>query len=311
MAPPLPINSLIVEDWFHGIFSPSIAELAYTESSDIKCFAVVFGKQYTGSRKHWQIGLVLAAWICSTMHASLNWLYYSKAIDDNELPGGPGLLYSLTHLDAWLEGTGDTFFCLTFLWQIIWRCWTVWNRRWQIVVIPILATLSGAVLAGLIINDQVTALRSSEAFVVAKKSQEFVNLSTVYFSLSVATSLTTTFLISLRIILVQRMSKKHGSATYQAFNPIMEILIESAVLYSVTMLTFVVLDVKKDVNVYYAQNIHAQMGLAPLLIILRVAAGHSRSKEEWSANISDSLKFAPSSSTLEGTGTPTKHDSEA
>jgi hypothetical protein len=55
------------------------------------------------------------------------------------------------------------------------------------------------------------------------------------------------------------MSKKHGSATYQAFNPIMEILIESAVLYSVTMLTFVVLDVKKDVNVYYAQNIHAQM----------------------------------------------------
>lgn len=56
--------------------------------------------------------LVLASYICSTMHSSLNWLYYSEAIDDNELPTGPGLLYSLTHLKVWIEGTGDTFFCL-------------------------------------------------------------------------------------------------------------------------------------------------------------------------------------------------------
>jgi hypothetical protein len=118
------------------------------------------------------------------------------------------------------------------------------------------------VLAGFIISDQVVALRSLEAFTVAKKSQEFVKFSTVYFSLSVATSLTTTLLITLRILLVQRVSKQNGVNNGRTFNPIVEILIESAVLYSVTLLTFVVLDIEKNVNVYYAQNIHAQMAVS-------------------------------------------------
>jgi len=49
------------------------------------------------------------------MHTALDWLYFSKAVDDNELPGGPGLLFSLTHLATWIEGVGDTFFCLNIL----------------------------------------------------------------------------------------------------------------------------------------------------------------------------------------------------
>lgn len=49
------------------------------------------------------------------MHSSLNWVYYAQAVDENELPTGPGLLYSLTHLAVWIEGTGDTFFCLNIL----------------------------------------------------------------------------------------------------------------------------------------------------------------------------------------------------
>ncbi|KAJ7695400.1 hypothetical protein B0H17DRAFT_1008470 [Mycena rosella] len=310
-GPPLPINSLIVEDWFHGVPFTSNSFLCqtyflslglYTATMLGTLWIIVSSKEYIGSRKYWQIGLVLASYICSTMHASLNWLYYSNAINENEIPTGPGLLYSLTHLPAWIEGTGDTFFCLNIFLAdclFIWRCWTVWNRRWIVVVVPMLATISGAILAGFIISDQVVALRSLEAFTVAKKSEEFVKFSTVYFSLSVATSLTTTLLITLRIIFVQRMSKKNGTGTYHTFNPIMEILIESAVLYSVTLLTFVVLDIRKNTNVYYAQNIHAQMaGLAPLLIVLRVAAGHSRPKEEWSTRISGSLKFMPSNSTV-------------
>lgn len=118
------------------------------------------------------------------------------------------------------------------------------------------------VLGGLIINDQVVALRSLEPYTVAKSSEEFVKFSTVYFSLSVATSLTTTLLISTRILLVQRMFRINGTGSHRTFNPVIEILVESAVLYSVTLLTFVVLDIKKDVNVYYAQNIHGQMAVS-------------------------------------------------
>ncbi|KAJ7852673.1 hypothetical protein B0H14DRAFT_2759787 [Mycena olivaceomarginata] len=293
MTPPVPISSLIAENWFNGL---------YTAAMLVTLWVIITGTRYTGSRMRWQIALVLASYICSTMHSSLNWLYYSQAVDDNELPTGPGLLYSLTHLKVWIEATGDTFFCLNiFLTDclFIWRCWVVWNRRWHIVVLPILATISGAILAGFMISDQVVAEQSSEAFTIAKKSADFVRHSTIYFSLSVATSLTTTFLITLRILLVQRMGKNAETGSHRTFNPIMEILIESAALYSATLLIFVVLDVKKDTNLYYAQNIHAQMaGLAPLLIILRVAAGLSRPQEDWSGNLSGSLKFAPSHSTI-------------
>lgn len=117
-----------------------------------------------------------------------------------------------------------------------------------------------SVFAGLIISDQVIALSTKEAFTMAKKSAEFVTFSTVYFSLSIATSLTTTLLITLRILIVQRASKNNMQK--DSFNPIIEILIESAALYSVTLLIFVVLVITKNSNVYYAQNIHAQMAVS-------------------------------------------------
>ncbi|KAJ7677727.1 hypothetical protein DFH06DRAFT_1316532 [Mycena polygramma] len=297
---PLPISSLIVEDWFHGL---------YTAVMLVTLKMIVTSKHYTPSQRNWRVGFVLAAYTCSTMHAAINWLYSARAIDNNELPNGPGLLYSLSHLDPWMEGTADTFFCLNILMADclfsydavsaqIWRCWTVWNRRWPIVALPILATITGAVFAGLIISDQVGADKSSEAFTIAKKSQEFVRFSTIYFSLSVATSLTTTLLITVRILLLQRMAKKIRSSIHRS---LLEIPVESAVLYSATLLTFLALDVEKNTNYYYAQNIHAQMtGLAPLLIILRDAAGYSRPSHEWSTRLKST-----------GTSIDSKVDAEA
>ncbi|KAJ7649364.1 hypothetical protein DFH06DRAFT_1475777 [Mycena polygramma] len=276
-----PFSSSIVEDWFHGL---------YTAVMLLTLRTIVTSKQYTRSQMNWRVGFVLAAYTCSTFHVGLNWAHLAGAVDDNELPTGPGLSVSLTHMAAWMQGVSDTFFCLNVLMAdclFIWRCWTVWNRRWTVVILPMLATACGVVLAGFIVADQVNAARSSEAFAAAKTSTRFVQFSTIYFSLSVATSLTTASLIALRLLLVQRMSKRRGSGAHnQSINSIIEIPIESALLYSVTLLTMVVLDVKKNVNFGYAQNIHAQMtGLAPLLIILREAAGYSRPSREWSTRI--------------------------
>ncbi|KAJ7611266.1 hypothetical protein FB45DRAFT_1119947, partial [Roridomyces roridus] len=124
---------------------------------------------------------------------------------------------------------------------------------------------------------------SSEALTVAKSTAEFIEFSTIYFSLSVATSLTTTLLIMMRLLLVQRANKTLDSGlNQQSLNPVIELLVESAVLYSATLLTFVALAARKSLAAFYAQNIHAQMaGFAPLLILFRVSAGYSRSEEEW------------------------------
>ncbi|KAF7362392.1 hypothetical protein MVEN_00586300 [Mycena venus] len=298
MAPglPLSISSLIVEDWFHGSFTKHPS--SYHAAIPLHLRAVYnrsagdfpnhcYQQHYTRSQRNWRIALVVAAYICSTIHAAVNWVYYSQAVNDNELSTGPGLLYSLTRLKVWIEGVGDTFFCInTFTADclFIWRYWVVWNRRWLVIALPVLATISGAVLAGIIVSDEVVASQSSEPFAVAKKSAD----------------LTATLLITLRTFLLRRT----GTGTRRSF---LEISVESAVLYSVTLLTFFALDVEKTSNVYYAQNIHAQMtGIAPLFIILRDAAGYSRPADEWAAEPSGSN----TSSTSAHSTTASKTDTE-
>lgn len=97
------------------------------------------------------------------------------------------------------------------------------------------------------------------AFTAIKKMNDYVAFSTAYFALSIATSLFTTFFIALRIILVQRAAYKSTKSRRNPYSAAIEIPVESAVMYSATLLTFVILDVTKNGNAFYAQNIHAQM----------------------------------------------------
>ncbi|KAF5348464.1 hypothetical protein D9756_009536 [Leucocoprinus leucothites] len=289
MSAPIPVSSLIVEDWFHGL---------YTAGLLLTLWVIVDNRSYDYGRKIRLIALIISMYICSTMHCALQWFYYSKAIDDNELPGGPGLLNSLTHLAPWIEATGDTFFCLNILIAdilFIWRCWVVWQKRWTVVVLPILGTTSGVAMAARFITAQVELeTKPALAFTSIKRMRDYVNFSTAYFALSIGTSLFTTFCIALRIILVQRAAAKATKIRKNPYRAAIEIPVESAALYSATLLIFVILDVTKNVNAFYAQNIHAQMtGLAPMLIVLRVAAGHSRPDTAWSTRPDPSIHKPP------------------
>lgn len=287
-SPPVPISSLIVEDWFHGL---------YTAGIFLTLWVIFTNSAFTMERKAGLTAIVLSMYICSTMHCSLQWYYYSKAIDDNELPGGPGLLFSLTHLAPWLEATGDTFFCLNILIAdilFIWRCWVVWQRRWVVVILPIIMSTCGIGMAARFIVAQVTLETSGDAFTSIKRRNDFLAFSTAYFVLSIATSLFTTTFLALRIVMVQRAAVKATGHRKNPFSAAVEIPVESAALYSLTLLIFVILNVTKNVNAFYAQNIHAQMtGIAPMLIILRVAAGHSRDDTAWSTRLDPSIHTQP------------------
>ncbi|KIP06254.1 hypothetical protein PHLGIDRAFT_515790 [Phlebiopsis gigantea 11061_1 CR5-6] len=287
----LPISSFIVEDWFNGLYTAAVL---------VTLWIISFSGHYGGAQKKYTLAFVVGMYVCSTMHSSLQWQLYSSAINNNEDTDGVKLITSLTTIAPWLEATGDAFFCLNIFLAdclFIWRCWVIWQRRWVIVILPICASITGAVLAGLIVHDQVVGLESDVTYVVVQKTQQFVTLSTAYFALSIATSLATTLLITLRILSVQHATRKAGART-SSYNAAVEILVESAALYSATLLVFVVLNSRHDINFYYAQNIHAQVaGLAPTLIILRVAAGKSRRDEEWSTTM-ESVRFAHPASTL-------------
>jgi len=58
-------------------------------------------------------------YICSTLHMATNWIYFANAVDQNELLSGDGssdgLLNSLTHISAALDGTGNAFLLLNIM----------------------------------------------------------------------------------------------------------------------------------------------------------------------------------------------------
>ena len=57
-------------------------------------------------------GFVILMYICSTIHAAINWTWFSNVVDENELPESTGLFDSLRHIPPWQEAAGNAFFAL-------------------------------------------------------------------------------------------------------------------------------------------------------------------------------------------------------
>lgn len=126
----------------------------------------------------------------------------------------------------------------------------------------------------------------------------------------------TTLLIVARVISVQRVSGKAGNGTSRnTYSPIIEIVVESAAIYSVSLLAFVIILTRHHTanSQYFAENIHAQIavrlsgpfvirgsqptplqGLAPMLIIYHIVAKQARPDTDWAtAAVMSAMQFAP------------------
>lgn len=116
------------------------------------------------------------------------------------------------------------------------------------------------VLAIISIIGQVLVAQSRTPGVVPL---HFVKFTTPYLALSCATSLLTTSLIAAKIFMIQREFKGIGTQSNhrQSHAKVVEMIVESAVLYSVNLLVFVVLTAMKNISLSYPQNIHPQIAV--------------------------------------------------
>ncbi|THU86779.1 hypothetical protein K435DRAFT_970155 [Dendrothele bispora CBS 962.96] len=285
MASILPTSSILVEQWFNGLYAALLL---------VTLWIVATHKDYIIRKKIQLISLLIVMYTGATIHSAISWdLFAAAAVDANEASGDGGLLQALKKIQPWQVATASGFYSLNILLAdalFIWRCWVVWGRNWWVTIIPTLGTLAGIALAIISIHIQVQASQNRDPLLLVKQASDFVHFSTAYFSISIATSLITTLLITLRIFLVEISVVKAGmrssASGRNAYRAVIEIIVEAAVLYSITLLIMVCFISTKNGNLPYAQNIHAQVaGMAPLLIILRVAAGHSRPDSEWSSNV--------------------------
>ncbi|KAJ7152717.1 hypothetical protein C8R43DRAFT_842260, partial [Mycena crocata] len=160
----------------------------------------------------------------------------------------------------------------------IWRCWTVWNYDIRVVIFPILCTIAGAaeflpVLGFLSVAEQARYVINPHL-----NRESFIDFATPYFSLSLATTLLSTLLMILRIVVVTRI----GGGTLRGYGQVIELIVESAILYSLTLIVFLPLLVDHAFTHAYPQAILAQMtGIAPTLIVARVSFGFARPSESW------------------------------
>ncbi|GAW01535.1 hypothetical protein LENED_003137 [Lentinula edodes] len=277
---PIPSSSILLEEWLNGFYLLLVC---------VTLWALGKNKHYKRSLRYALPTVVILQYVFSTMHSVTHWVYLSTAVDLGEAQSGDEavsniLLESLTHVKPWQVGVrGVSLLANGFLADglILWRAWVVWGQRWIVIVVPMICSLGAVALS----IAAIPSAASADNTLSNIESNTFIILNTAAGGLSIVTSITGTSLIIIKIIGAQRLTAGVFPNRRNRYNGAIEIIAESAVLYSITLLSLIVCVATKDTNTFYALNIHAQVaGIAPLLIILRAAAGYSRPDSVWSSS---------------------------
>ncbi|PBK62480.1 hypothetical protein ARMSODRAFT_1061455 [Armillaria solidipes] len=156
----------------------------------------------------------------------------------------------------------------------IWRCWMVWVSRGIITYYGTFGSLEKLSPQDLLVEN-------------------IISWSTLYSSLILATLLWCTILIIYRILRVGG-----AAGRVRVYQRVIEMLVESASLYSAVLVVLMVFQVRNELTGYYIENLAIAMrGIAPTILVGRVAAGHARPDDSWSESTTrSSLRFRNDSS---------------
>ncbi|KAK0454277.1 uncharacterized protein EV420DRAFT_1556059 [Desarmillaria tabescens] len=231
------------------------------------------------------------ALIWSNIHCSVFINHGQNLWTENVFYGSPGVTTIISAGTASAVGTilADS--------TMIWRCWIVWGRQWVIVLLPILFLLSAT------------------AFKIIGEYQDF-NISNgytfdfvLYSSFLLATTLWCTSLIVYRIVTV---GGEAVGGEVRTDRHIIEVLVELSALYSACLILYVGFYARDSyLGPYFDILAGSTRGIAPTLLVGRVAAGHARPDDSWQGSVVlGSLRFTFGTHTR-GHGSTMSDDPEA
>ncbi|KAK0221109.1 hypothetical protein EDD85DRAFT_1028369 [Armillaria nabsnona] len=175
---------------------------------------------------------------------------------------------------------------------LIWRCWIVWGRSWRVVLVPIICTTLAIASRGIV--AYYSAFGPVENIPPkALYLENIVNWAILYSSLILTTLLWCTILIIYRILSVASAAGRIG-----VYQRLIEMLVESALLYSAVIVVLLVFEVRNETSGAYVEEVAiAIRAIAPTILVGRVAAGHARPDNSWSGSTTvSSLRFRGHSS---------------
>ncbi|KAK0227611.1 hypothetical protein IW262DRAFT_1454755 [Armillaria fumosa] len=180
---------------------------------------------------------------------------------------------------------------------MIWRCWVVWGSRYEVIVLPTLLLASQSVFGWLALHSNIYG---------GPVKQEVTWL-TLYLSLSLVTTLFCTVLIIYRIIKVGKYPGNDGTSLC-GYRGIIEILVESALLYAISLIFWLAFLLGSYTVSFYPEMIYVSItvrpsfpavaqtlmplkGIAPTLIVGRVASGQARPNDNWKSSSVSAIQF--------------------
>ncbi|KAG5340302.1 hypothetical protein C0989_002195 [Termitomyces sp. Mn162] len=240
-------------------------------------FLMALSRIYTGpersarSRKIMTV-LVFLFFIMSTIHHAAYWAYVRRAfIAHGET--AESIADALNEYPVWFTGTTSVSDANAILADsvIIWRTWTVWGRSWRVAIVPTICTLLMTAFSIMAIFETVTSTTFGAVG---------VDYATALYSTSLITTLYCTAAIVYRVVLVNRYSPfRYRLRSYRG---VIEILVESSALYFIATLFALVAYICSGPASEFASAFWTSItGIAPTLVIARVAAGEARPNETW------------------------------
>ncbi|KAJ7448666.1 hypothetical protein B0H11DRAFT_340224 [Mycena galericulata] len=195
-------------------------------------------------------------------------------IDDRDFPGGPNAFF-VEESTNWSAVVCNSVYIVNSWFQdalLLFRFWTIWSGNYYVVALPGLAFLTSMILSAILIAE----LSEPGNTIWTTIS---VNLAIPYWSISISMTVILTSLIVGRLLFMRyRLRKLMGSNAPTPYVTVVAMVVESAAIYSINGLIFLVsYGVNSPVQNLALPLLGQTQSIAPLLIILRVAQG-----EAWS-----------------------------
>ncbi|KAJ6590068.1 hypothetical protein DFH09DRAFT_1359084 [Mycena vulgaris] len=216
----------------------------------------------------------VAMFTMSTMHVCIGLIRGLTAfIDRKGIPDGALIYYEEIWL--WISIFKQALYATNNIVAdslVIYRCYMVWGSKFKIIVIPLIMLLATTICAYAAVYNFSKIVPGEDVF-----ATNIAEWGTALFSLSLATNIIVTSLIAGRIYWLARVTRTVlGSKHSNKYQNAVVIIVESGAIYSLSLMTLLILYCSKTNAQYIVYDAQAQiMGIVPTMIIVRVGLGVS------------------------------------
>jgi hypothetical protein len=226
-------------------------------------------------KRHWPlIGFIALLSLGSTVFVVTNYIWSQLMwIDARAYPGGPPAFFT-EQFGVWINTVSNSALAFNnFLLDalLLWRCYTVWNRRLWIVLVPICAWIATGVLAVLSIYESAKP-GATDPFLAVKFARP-------YFCACLGLNVILTTLIVSRLLYMRKQMRGLGKQHSRVFTSMVALIVDSALPYTLVSVFFIfTITYEKNMHIQYSSAfavplVGGVLWIVSMCILLRAALG--------------------------------------